>query len=113
MVATQQYGQPVLLQHLQHRVMGDPVPAQAFGQIAQTLGIARATRVGGAAQIAQIADLHTQPLQRRTELGHAQGIGPHGRAKARGPDIGGQTDQCGRCACHEPLRFRPSYGPQD
>ena len=77
------------------------------------MGIARATRIAGAGQVAQIADLYAQSFKRRTELGHTQGIGPHGRAKARGTDIGGQTDQCGRCVCHEPLRFRPSYGPQD
>ena len=81
-VAAQQDGQSLLFQYLQHCVMRNLVPVQAFGQIAQTLFIACAARVGGAGKIAQVADLHAKLFKRGGQLGNAQGIGPHGCAKA-------------------------------
>ena len=82
MVAAQHDGQPPLLQRLPDGIVRNLVPGDALGQVAHARRIARAARIGRAGQVADVVDLHAQLGQGRAQLGHAQGIGPHGRAQA-------------------------------
>ena len=82
MVAAQHDGQPPLLQRLPDGIVRNLVPGQAFGQVAHPRIVTLAARVGQAGQVADVVDLHAQLGQGRAQLGHAQGIGPHGRAQA-------------------------------
>ena len=94
-VAAQQNGQPVLLQYLQHGIMCNLIPAQAFGQVAQAIHVTCAAWIDGAGQIAQVMNSHAEALQCRPKLGHAQRIRSHGCPEPGGTYIGGQSDQGG------------------
>jgi len=92
-VAAQHDGHAPGLQLGVHRIVRSLVPGQAFGIVAQALGIARPTRVGRAGQVADVLHVHTESAQRPAQLGHAQRIRTHGGAQAAGAHIGGHADQ--------------------